>query len=61
MTATPANTSARVAWSAPVATGGSAITGYTATSSPGAKTCTTSGALSCTVSGLTNGTPTPSR
>ena len=46
-----------MAWSAPASDGGSPITGYTATSSPGAKTCTTTGALSCTVSGLTNGTP----
>ena len=57
VTATAGNAQALVAWSAPASDGGSPITGYTATSSPGAKTCTTSGALSCTVSGLTNGTP----
>ncbi|MCX6527387.1 MAG: S8 family serine peptidase, partial [Actinobacteria bacterium] len=32
------------------------VTGYTVTSSPGARTCTTT-TLSCTVTGLTNGTP----
>ena len=36
-------------------TGGSAITGYTVTSSPGAFTCTTT-TSPCTVTGLTNGT-----
>ena len=40
---------------APGSNGGSPITGYTATASPGGVTCTTS-SLSCTVSGLTNGT-----
>lgn len=45
-----------VSWTAPASDGGSAITGYTATSNPGNKTCTTTGALSCTVTGLTNGT-----
>jgi hypothetical protein len=45
-----------VTWTAPTNTGGSAITGYTVTSSPGARTCTTTGATSCEVSGLTNGT-----
>ena len=54
--ATRGDGSARVQWSAPAANG-SAIIGYTVTSSPGNLTCpppvTT---LSCTVSGLTNGT-----
>ena len=49
------NVSARVSWSAPN-NGGSSITGYTVTSTPGSKTCTTTGATSCTVTGLTNGT-----
>ena len=52
-----ADTQSVVSWSAPVSTGGAAITGYTVTSSPGGRTCEwTSGALSCVVTGLTNGT-----
>lgn len=55
--ATPGNGTAAVFWSAPADNGGSPVVGYTATSSPGGKTCQTLGALSCTVPGLTNGTP----
>jgi hypothetical protein len=46
-----------VSWTAPTSNGGSPITGYTVTASPGGETCSTTGTLSCTVSGLTNGTP----
>jgi hypothetical protein len=53
--ATPGNASAIVSWRAP-ATGGGAVASYLVTSTPGAKTCSTTGALSCTVRGLTNGT-----
>ncbi len=49
------NGSAKVMWTPPVTTGGSPITGYTVTSTPTGKTCTTTGALTCTVTGLTNG------
>ena len=45
-----------VSWTAPGDDGGSAVTGYTVTASPGGETCMTSGATSCVVSGLTNGT-----
>ncbi len=51
------NTQVVVSWSAPVSNGGSTITAYTVTTSPGGRTCgLSSGALSCTISGLTNGT-----
>ena len=53
--ATAGNTQASVAFTAPASAGGSAITGYTVTSSPGSFTAT--GASSpLVVTGLTNGT-----
>jgi hypothetical protein len=56
-TATASDSAASVSWTAPSDTGGSPITAYTVTSTPGNKTCTwSSGPLSCTVTGLTNGT-----
>lgn len=54
-TATAGNASASVAFTPPGSNGGSAITGYTATSSPGGITGTGSSSP-VTVSGLTNGT-----
>jgi uncharacterized protein (TIGR02145 family) len=54
-TATAEISQAIVAFTAPVSDGGSSITGYTAISSPGAKTGT-SGTSPITVTGLTNGT-----
>jgi Fibronectin type III domain/FG-GAP repeat len=48
--------SAGVSWGAPFSSGGSPITGYTVTSSPGGFTCQTGpNAFGCTVSGLTGG------
>ena len=44
-----------VSWSAP-ASGGSEVTGYSVTATPGGRTCSTSGARSCSVTGLVNGT-----
>ena len=47
--ATPGNGSAVVKWTAPAHDGGSAITGYRVTTSPGSKTCSTTKAKTCTV------------
>jgi hypothetical protein len=49
------DTTASVNWTAPY-DGGSAITGYTVTSTPGGIVATTTGATSVTVPGLTDGT-----
>ena len=46
---------ATVSWAAPASNGGSAITGYTVTSAPSGRTCTTTGALTCAVVGLVDG------
>ena len=54
--ATAGDGQATVSWAAPESTGGSPITGYTVTASPGGATCTTTGATTCTVIGLANGT-----
>jgi hypothetical protein len=44
-------------WTAPAVNGGTPVTSYRVTASPGGGTCTaTAPALSCTVTGLTNGT-----
>jgi hypothetical protein len=47
--------SVAVSWSAPAKDGGSAVTHYRASASPGGKWCTAS-TMSCTITGLTNGT-----
>jgi hypothetical protein len=55
-TAVAGNASATVSWTAPVSNGGSPITGYTVTASPGGATQGTTGATTVAVAGLTNGT-----
>ena len=54
--ATAGNASATIAFSAPASNGGSAISGYTATSSPGALSSSGCIASPCSVTGLSNGT-----
>jgi len=54
--ATSGDTKAFVSWTEPSDNGGSPITGYTATATPGGQTCSTAGLLGCTITGLTNGT-----
>ena len=54
--ASPAMARSTVSWAAPASTGGSPITGYTVTASPGGTTCQTTDALTCTMQGLANGT-----
>ena len=58
VTATAGNAKATVNFTAPASNGGSAITSYTATSSPGGLTGSCAGPAACaiTVNGLTNGT-----
>jgi len=53
----PGDGEVTVSWIAPVNDGGSPITAYTVTASPGGFGCATNGATSCVVVGLTNGTP----
>src|SRR5664280_1891411 len=55
VSATGGDTEAVVSWTAPSTNGGSAITGYTVTATPGDKTVATTGATTATISGLTNG------
>ena len=57
VSATAGDGQATVSWNAPASNGGAAISGYTVTSTPDAKTCTSTGVdTHCSVTGLTNGT-----
>ncbi len=53
--ATAGDATAQINWTAPISNGGSAITGYVATSAPEGKTCS-SATPGCQVAGLINGT-----
>mgnify|MGYP000408531009 CR=1 FL=1 len=57
-TAAPGDAKATISWTAPLSDGGSPVTGYTVTSTPGSRTCSVAGSAgaSCTVTGLTNNT-----
>ena len=56
LTVAPGNGAVTASWVAPKYDGGSAITGYTASATPGGATCHTS-TTSCVMTGLTNGSP----
>jgi uncharacterized protein YjbI with pentapeptide repeats len=56
VTGAPGDTSAVVTWTAPTNDGGSPVTGYLVTASPGGATCAST-TTSCAVSGLANGDP----
>jgi hypothetical protein len=56
VSATAGDTQATVSWTAPASNGGSPITSYTVTSSPGGIVASSGGVTSAVVSGLTNGT-----
>jgi len=56
VTGVSGNSQVALSWGA-ASPNGSAVTGYTATASPGGATCTTTTATSCVITGLTNGTP----
>ena len=55
VTAAGRDASIVVSWAAPANDGGTPVTGYTATATPGGASCTTAG-TTCTITGLTNGT-----
>ncbi len=57
VTATVASKSSVVSWEEVAADNGSAVTSYTATASPGGRTCSITSGTTCTITGLVNNTP----
>ena len=55
VTATAADTTAAISWTAPATLGTGTLTGYTATAAPGGGSCSAT-TTSCTITGLTDGT-----
>ena len=56
VTASAGNGKISIGWLAPASNGRSAITGYTATATPGGGKCSTAGTRACTIGSLRNGT-----
>ena len=56
VTATVASKSSVVSWEEVAADNGSVVTSYTATASPGGRTCSTTSGTTCTITGLVNNT-----
>lgn len=54
---TRGNGQVQVTWARPTSDGGSSVTGYLVTATPGGRTCRTTTATTCVVTGLTNGQP----
>jgi alpha-tubulin suppressor-like RCC1 family protein len=55
VTASRGNDMATIFWTAPVSLDTGTLIGYTATASPGGRTCITTGATNCVISGLADG------